>query len=189
MYNLGMVMIGGSGGGPRASLFSNGFVDNFGLSGSYLGQADAQQSYVKAKAEIAEFDQLVNRTKKIANKMVREQIALDNGLNDPSNSDKAMYMRNALASDVASADAHVPVAYEEGFPSHGPSRGRVTKLNDFLSDFRHSVENAEAMYDTLPEPQIIEKIVTVSGTNWAIPAVVLAGGIGMAAILGLFSGK
>jgi hypothetical protein len=91
MYNLGMVMIGGAGGGPRASLFSGSVVDNFGLSGTFLGQAAAvQQSYVKAKSEIG------------------------------------------------------------------------------------------------------QKVVTVSEpstTNWAIPAVVAAGSIGVAALLGLFSGK
>jgi hypothetical protein len=98
MYNLGMVMIGGSGGGPRASLFSSSVVDNFGLAGTFLGQSDAQQSYVKAKSGIG----------------------------------------------------------------------------------------------VSPEPEVIEKPVTVQGastTSWAIPAVVMAGGFGVAAILGLFSGK
>lgn len=98
MYNLGMVMIGGSGGGPRASLFSGSFADNFGNSGTFLGQSDAQQSYVKPKSGIG----------------------------------------------------------------------------------------------VSPEPQVIAKPVTVPDaptTSWAIPAVVMASGIGVAAILGLFSGK
>lgn len=193
MYNLGMVMIGGSGTSIRPSLFATSVMDSFGMGGPVLGQ-DAQTYYTNAKSEIAQFDQLISRTQRIANKTVRDQIASDYGLNDPTNKDKAMYMRNALASDVANAEKFTPLAYEEGFPTHGPARGRVNKLHNFNSDFRHAVENAETTYGILPEPQVIEKLVTVpgaaapGGTNWTIPLVVAGSGIAIAAILGVFGG-
>ena len=191
MYNLGMVMIGGSGTSIRPPLFSNSVVDNFGLAGPVLGQ-DAQQFYVNGKNAIAKFDSLVQRVARVANKTVRDQLIADYGLSDPSNKNKAMYMRNALASDVANAEKFSPIAYEEGFPTHGPARGRVTKLNNFDSDLESAVKDAEVTYGILPEPVVIEKLVTVpgaSGTNWTIPLVVAAGGIGVAALLGVFSGK
>lgn len=192
MYNLGMVMIGGSGGvGNRSSLFSASVMDNFGVAGYNLGQNDAQQYYVDAKNLIAEFDQLAAIVPRISAIQVRNQIASDYGLNDPTDKDKAMYMRNALASDVANAEKYTPIAYEQGFPTHGPARGRVTKLRNFIGDFRGAVKDAEAQYSLLPTPQVIEKTVTVpgGGTNWTIPLVVAGGGIAVAALLGVFSGK
>lgn len=192
MYNLGMVMIGGSGTGTRPSFFSGSVSDNFGLAGPVLGQ-DAQQFYVNAKNAIAKYDSLVQRVARVANKTVRDQLISDYGLSEPSNKDKSMYMRNALASDVANAEKFSPIAYEEGFPTHGPARGRVTKLNNFDSDLENAVKDAEVTYGILPEPVVIEKVVTVpgasTGTNWTIPLVVAAGGIGVAALLGVFSGK
>jgi len=189
MYDLGMVMIGGSGGMSRPSFFSGGVMDSFGVAGYNLGQNDAQQYYVDAKNLISEFDQLAVIVPRISNKVVRDQIATDYGLNDPTNKDKAMYMRNALASDVANAEKYTPIAYEQGFPTHGPARGRVTKLRNFNGDFRGAVKDAEALYELLPTPQVIEKTVTVpGGTNWTIPLVVAGGGIAVAALLGVFGG-
>jgi len=191
MYDLGMVMIGGSGGvAARPSFFSGSVVENFGVARYNLGQNDAQQYYVDAKNLISEFDQLAAIVPRISNKPVRDQIASDYGLNDPTNKDKAMYMRNALASDVANAEKYTPIAYEQGFPTHGPARGRVTKLRNFNGDFRGAVKDAEALYELLPTPQIIEKTVTVpgGGTNWTVPLLVAGGGIAVAALLGVFSG-
>lgn len=194
MYDLGMVMIGGSGTSIRPSLFGSSVVDNFGagLAGPVLGQ-NAQQFYVNAKNAIAKYDQIIERVKRIANKTIRDQIVADYGLTEPANKDKSLYMRNALASDVANAEKFTPIAYEEGFPTHGPARGRVTKLNDFTSDFESAVKDAEVTYGILPEPQIIERLVNVpgastGGTNWTIPLVVAGGGIAVAALLGAFSG-
>lgn len=192
MYNLGMVMIGGSGASIRPSLFSTSVVDNFGLAGASLGQ-NAQAYYVNAKSDIAKFDSLVNRVARIANQTLRDQLVSDYGLNDPSNNNKALYMRNALASDVGNAEKFTPIAYEEGFPVRGPSRGRVSKLESFNNDLESAVKDAEITYGILPEPQIITKIVTVpgastGGTNWTIPIVVAGGGIAVAALLGVFSG-
>jgi hypothetical protein len=155
-----------------------------------LGQTDAQGFYVEAKNQIAQFDQLAAIVPRISNKQVRDQLVSDYGLLEPTNKDKALYMRNALASDVANAEKFTPIAYEEGFPTHGPARGRVTKLRNFNGDFRSAVKDAEAMYELLPTPQVITKTVTTpgGGTNWTVPLLVAGGGVAIAALLGVFGG-
>lgn len=189
MVQLGMVQISGG----RSSFFSTPVSGQFQLNGQapwlagpMLGQT-AQDYYVRAKAAIAQFDQLLARTARIANQTAREQIVKDFGLNDPANKDLAQYMRNALAGDVADADKYAPVSYEEGFPNHGPSRGRVSKLESFNSDFQSAVKYAEETYGILPEPVVITKTVTVAGqTNWVLPVAVGAGALGIAWLFGAF---
>lgn len=192
MIQLGMVAIGG-GNGSRSSIFSSQLAGQFRVGpslGYYAMGATAQESYVGAQAAIQAFDNLVGRTARIANKTVRDQIVQDYGLTDPGNKDKAMYMRQALASDVANADKYTPVAYEQGFPSTGPARGRVTKLMNFNSDYKNAVQDAEVTYGILPEPVVITQYLpgqtTQAPINWTIPVVVGAGALLTAALLGVF---
>jgi hypothetical protein len=201
MYQLGMVLIG-HGNGGRGSFFSQPQSDAFrvgpalGYQPRYQLGVTAQEAYVNGKAEIAEFDSLVARTAKIANKAVRDQIVKDYGLNEPENKDKALYMRNATASCVATADSYTPVAYEQGFPNHGPCIGRVTKLRNFNGNFRSEVRDAENTYGILPEPVVITQYLpgqaapaAAGGTNWTLPVVIGGGAIVIAALLGAFGGK
>lgn len=194
MYQLGMVAIGG---GARPSMFvaplQSQFHVGYSLGGPSLG-VTAQEAYVNAKAAIADYDQLVGRAARIANKTSRDEIVKTYGLNEPDNKDKSLYMRNATASCVAQADAFSPVAYEQGFPSHGPCIGRVTKLQNFIDDMKSDVRNAENTYGILPEPVVITQYVNVPGqaapgtTNWTIPIAVGVGGLAIAALLGAFRG-
>ncbi len=178
--------------GPRAPLFASAAKEIFGLGGvalrppmmsgrRYLGQT-AQDFYNNATQEIAKFDQYVARTQKIANKAARDQIIDTYGLNDPTNTDKAQYMRNALATDVGNAQSYTPIAYEQGFPTHGPARGRVTKLHNFNRDFGSDVQAAETTYGILPEPVVIERVVTAAGAAPDITPYVLVGGAAIAAL-------
>jgi len=191
MYNLGMVMIGSSGGGSRGSLFSGNIGDNFnaGLAGPiphpYLGQA--QQEYADARAAVALFDQLVERTKRIANQTAREKIADTYGLTDPTNQDKAQYTRNGVATMIAHANSYTPTNYDEFGVREGINR--VNRLKSFNKDFGTDVAQAEATYGILPEPQVITKVVQAPGgeaTNYIIPAVVVGGGLAAMAALGVF---
>jgi hypothetical protein len=150
----------------------------------YMGQT-AQDYYNRARPEIQKFDTLVERTKRIAGKNARDTVIADYGLTEAANKDKALYMRNALASDVAGAEKYSPVAYEEGFPSRGPSRGRVDKLRSFNSDFEGAVKAAEDMYGILPEPVVIERTVEVPGAAPSIVPYVVIGGLGIAALFAL----
>lgn len=192
MYDLGMARISATR-NTRVSQFSGAAVDSFTSLGRIvrLGST-AQDSYNQAKPAIAKFDSLVERTKRIANQSARDTIAVDYGLTDPSNKDKALYMRNALAGDVADAEKYTPIAYEQGFPALGPSRGRVTKLENFNSDFSNAVLSAENYYGILPEPQVITNYVTTTTTNplnWIVPVIALGAGLGLAALAGLFGKK
>lgn len=181
--------------GPRPALFGGAATDFFGLGASLpaapqyaMGQAGAQDYYIRAKAAIRDFDGLVNRTKRVANKQSRDNIIATYGLADPADKDKALYMRNALAYDVAQAEKYTPVAYEEGFSSVGPARGRVAKLESWNASFLRDVTDAENTYGILPEPVVIERTVTVPGPAQSIVPYVVVGGLGLAALaaLGLF---
>jgi hypothetical protein len=178
---------------PRAPLFSSAAKEIFGLNGyglrgyapaprHFLAQTTAQDFYNNAIQEIQKFDSIQARAAKIANKAARDQIIDTYGLNDPTNKDKAMYMRGALASDVANAQAYTPIAYEQGFPTHGPARGRVTKLHNFNRDFNADVTAAETQYGILPEPVVIERVVTTPAAAEDILPYVLVGGAALAAL-------
>jgi len=188
-YEITRVAISASN-GPRAPMFAPAAKEIFGLGGVMghapilrysLGQA-AQDYYTRAKTAIAKFDSLVARTAKIANKTVRDQIIADYGLTNRGDTDKAGYMREALAYDVSEAEKYRSttgtIAYEEGFPARGPSRGRVTKLENFNRDFEAAVTNAETTYGILPAPVVIERTVTAPGaaTN-VLPYILVGGGV------------
>lgn len=162
--------------GTRNSMWSPSAKEVFGLGGqakwnpfkppSIMGQSlgqTAQDSYNAALPEMARFDAIKNRALRIANKTERDRIISEYGLNDPTNRDLAQYMRDATFSCVSEAQKYQPIAYEQGFPAKGPCRGRVTKLRNFNSDFESEVRAAEEQYGILPEPVIIERIVTVPG--------------------------
>lgn len=201
MIDLGLARIAGHR-TTRTSLFSGAASDSFGGQRGYpepralgyraLGQS-AQSFYDQAKQQIARFDSLATRTTKIANKAARDQIIQTYGLNDPTNNNLAAYMRNALQSDVSNAESYTPIAYEQGFPTHGPARGRVSKLKDFNDSFQSDVEQAENTYGILPDPQVITQYITTPGSmnwTWIVPiAGVAVLGLGIAWALGAFGRK
>lgn len=181
--------------GPRSPMFGGAANDFFGMGAStpayrpsyarYAMGQTAQDAYQTAKREIARFDALVERTKRIAGKVARDTVISDFGLSEPENKDKALYMRNALAFDVADAEKYTPVAYEQGFPAQGPSRGRVAKLQSFNQSFEAAVTNGENTTGILPEPVVIEKVVTVAGAVPSFVPYVVVGAIGVAALFAL----
>ena len=190
---INRVAISGSN-SPRAPLFSSAAKEIFGMNGyglrgyapapprRFLAQTTAQDFYNNAIQEIQKFDSIQARAAKIANKSARDTIIDTYGLNNPTDNNKAMYMRGALASDVANAQKYTPLAYEEGFPTHGPARGRVTKLHNFNRDFDADVTAAETQYGILPEPVVIERVVTTAGAPEDILPYVLVGGAALAAL-------
>lgn len=196
MFALGMARISSTR-TTRASYFSEAAVDSFapGLGAQRVGLgANAEEYYLKAKGAIGQFDSLVERVKRIANKTERDGIAVAYGLTSPENKDKAMYMRNALAYDVSEADKFTPTAYEQGFPALGPSRGRVAKLESFNNSFEAAVRNAENLYGILPMPETITNYVTTTTTttqplNWILPILALGAGVLVASWAGLFGKK
>jgi hypothetical protein len=192
MHQLGIAAIAGN--RTRPSMFSVNSVDTFSapqMGGYSLGQT-GQQIYARAKAAVSRFDAAVERTKRIANQTARQQVINDFGLQEASDKDKALYMRNAVAGNIAEVDSYVPPNYFIYETRTGPNAGRVDKLENFNRDFLSAVENAEVTYGVLPEPVVIERLVMVPGeapapgVNWVIPVVVVGAGVGIAALLGLF---
>lgn len=194
MIPMRMASIGGFS-SSRGSLFHVSATDSFHLGSpsmsptAGLGADTAQGLYEEAKKQIATFDSLLERTKRIGNKAAREQIISDFGLDAPTNNDKALYMRNATAFDVTRADSYTPINYLV-FTGPGPSKNRPRKLREFNKDFSAAVKNAEDTYGSLPEPVVIERTTTVSQTpGWVVPVAIGALAVAGLAAFGVFSGK
>lgn len=160
-----------------ASMFQTApFSANLGLS-PQLGQED-QQWFARAKAGVAAYDDLWARTQQIADKTYREQLA-SKYHTKPEDQDGALYRRNSVAYNVSEAESYTPVNYR--LYAVGQQQIRVSKLEDWNSDFRKDVEYGEKAYGTLPAPQVIEKTTTVTETKtpgWLIPA-----GIGLGVLI------
>lgn len=139
-----------------------------------LGQNE-QQWFARAKAAVAEYDELWARTQQIANKTYREQIAAKY---HPSanNQEGALYRRNSVAYNIAQAESYTPVNYL--VYNDGQQQNRVSKLEEFNRGFRKDVEFGEKEYGILPEPAVIERTTTIVSPQtpaWVIPAAVGAG--------------
>jgi len=201
MIPLRMASIGGFS-SSRGSMFHVSATDSFNLGSPampssavvaaqpFLGQsAEGQDIYNEGKKQIAIYDDLVERTKRIANKTVRDQIIADYGLTEPANKDKSLYMRNATANSIAKADSYTPVNYRI-FVGPGPDKNRPRKLAEWNDDFASAVKEAEVTYGTLPEPVVIEHTTTLSQTPaWVLPVTIGALAIAGLAAFGVFSGK
>lgn len=194
MIPLRMASIGGFN-GPRGSLFHGSATDSFRLGSpsnpaqASLGAPTGQSIYEEGKRQIANFDALVERTKRVANKTAREQLIDTYGLSEPDNKDKALYMRNATAYSVSQADSYTPINYMV-FEGPGPAKNRPRKLGEFNTDFAKDVKYAEDTYGSLPEPQVIEKTTTISQVpGWVMPVTIGALAVAGLAAFGVFSGK
>jgi hypothetical protein len=182
--------------GQRSSMFAGGINDVFGarmrpaygLSSRSLGQTTDQEWYEKAKGEIAKFDDLSTRAKKIANKAVREQIWATH-VGDVADHDSGAYRRLSVSENIAEAESYTPVNYLFFGPGK-TARERVEDLSDVNHDFRVAVQEAEASWGTLPEPQIIERIVEVPGAPAAeeglpVSKIFTVAAVGGIAVIGL----
>lgn len=191
MVPLRMATISGFS-GPRGSLFHGSATNVFGLGAStpgrpMLGQT-GQEIYALAKKELAQFDSLVERTKRLANQASREAIIEEFGLTEPDNKEKALYARNVVASDLAKAESYTPVNYDIYY-APGPAKNRPGRLEDWNDSFRDEVKDSERTYGILPEPVIIERMstTTVSETPaWVLPVTIGAIGVAALAAFGAF---
>lgn len=187
MHAIRLAAISGAN-GVRTSMFSGAAVQAFSMAGPRpsLGQASpGSQTYAQAKAELAKFAALVDRTKKIANQTVRDQIIDQFGLADPANKDKAQYMHDAVAYNMHEVESYTPPNYLI-YETPGPATNRVSDLASFNKDFDAAVTNAEVTYGILPAPVTITKIVQAPGSN-VVPYLVI-GAVAVAALaaLGIF---
>ncbi len=180
MYDVGMVMI--SGGRGRPNLFQHRMGDVFGrqFGGSpSLGQTGVG-TYTQVKNDIAQWDALAARLKRIANQAVREQLAQRFGLTNPSDKDKGQYMRDRSAYHVAQADSSSPPNYSIFAPdTPGPAKNDARDLESFIAEAQSAIKSAEDQFGLLTGPQTIS-VATTPG--WVVPVVV---GVGVLALLGI----
>lgn len=191
MYDVGMVVISG-GNRMRGNLFTRNMGDMFGsnpgvpdaLRSPYLGQTGVG-NFTQTKANIARWDALVERLRRIANQSVREQLASEFGINNPANENLGQYTRDRAAQRVAQAEASTPINYEMFAPTTpGPAKNDARHLEAFLTDFQAAIQNAEGTYGLLQTPQVITN--TVSTTpGWVLPVAIGAGALGLLGLLGV----
>jgi hypothetical protein len=168
-------------------MFAGGAGDLFGLGGAELGRTGTEW-YRYAQSEVGQYDGYVLRTRKVANKAVRDQLIKDY-YSDPENRDGALYRRNSVAANIAEAEKYTPVNYYVFESSQ--VQNRVEKLNDWNKDFKEDLQYAEATYGSLPDPVVIERLTTSTSTvtetpGWVTPVVVGAVAIAALAAFGVF---
>lgn len=191
MYQLGMVMI--SGGRSRSSFFSDRMGDVFGSNGgASLGSNGLGQTgvgtYTQLKTDIAVWDSLLARLQRINNQTVRDQIASQFGVNDPTNKDKGQYMRDRSAYHIAQAESSNPINYSLfDAATAGPAKNDAKDLESFIGDFRTAISNAENTYGIAATPQVITNYVSTT-PSWVLPVAAGVGAIGLLAVLGVFKG-
>lgn len=143
-----------------------------------LGQQAEQQWFARAKAAVAQYDELWAKTQQIANKTYREELATKYHT-DPSDPDGALYRRNSVAYNLSQAESYTPVNYL--VYSTSQQQNRVSKLENWNSDFKEDVNYGSTQYGLLDEPQVIERTSTITETKapeWLMPA-----GLGLGAFL------
>lgn len=173
--------------GPRPSMFAGGAGDIFGLGSSSLGRSN-QEWYMEAKEEVAEYDDLVIRTRKIANKQVREDLARAY-MGDPGDSDSGLYRRNSVQANIQEAEQYTPV--NTLVFSQSRVQNRVQKLKDINSSFKDDVMAAEATWGSLPTAQVIETVRTIQTSatpGWVAPVVIGALALAGLAAFGVIGG-
>ena len=183
---LQMTVISGNG-APKPSFFSASVADSAGFHPQLaspvrrfsIGQS-LMEWYDKAKKAIALFDDLLNRTAKIANKTEREAVLA--WIGTAADTSSPAYRYATVKSDLSDVEKTTPLS--EGVKQYETSRrtNRIEKLEDFNSTFKAKVTNALNVFGALPAPVIInkERIVQMSG---GIPTTTLL--IGGAAVAGL----
>lgn len=191
--------------GGRSGFFSMGAGDLFGNGwrpaagrpyAPALGQTTNAEWYEMAKHQVRKFDNIVEMLRKIANKAAREELAGEY-VGSPEDRDSGIYRRNSVENAVREAESYSPVNLLVF--STDRARSRIQALREITHDFLEEVREAEAYWGTLPEPQVIERIVEVQVPGGAPPAeptpplvpILLVGGLGVAALalLGVFGGK
>lgn len=142
-----------------------------------LGQVE-QQWFTRAKTGVAAYDDLWARTQLIGNKTYRKQLS-EKYHTKPEDQDGALYRRNSVAYNISEAESYTPVNYRVYAQSQ--QQNRVTKLEDWNTDFRTDVEYGEREYGVLPAPEIIEQTTTITKTE--IPGWLLPAGVGIGALI------
>src|SRR3990170_989043 len=111
-----------------------------GMAGARLAaDRTPREWYERAVRKIGEYDGLVARAQRIGNQSVRRDI-LARYHADPNDQSGAWYARNAVASNVAEAEAYTPTNYLVFRGS--TQQGRVDRLDGFVEDMAGAIGDA-----------------------------------------------
>jgi hypothetical protein len=190
-----MVMINGLGRGTT-SMFSSPISvgQSYGLAGAVMGQTTPYQWYQTAKSEVANFDRYLNGAARIANKTARDEVLAWVGKSGTEGT--PAYKAGMVISDLAeNVEAFTPPNYDAYQLAR--RRNRITELADVNKVFSSKVKAALAQYGELPEPVVIERVITTRGADtvkevqgpWVVPVAIGAALVGVFAIYTLFKGK
>jgi len=137
-----------------------------------LGEND-QQWFARAKAAVAQYDDLWGRAQQIKDAAYGNQLTAKYHGN-PEDPSGALYRRNAVAYNVAQAESQTPVNYT--IYQDPKQQERVTKLEEVLTSFRKDVEAGESADLAAPSAQ--------TGTpSWLVPVGVGVGVLLLGALL------
>jgi hypothetical protein len=169
-------------------MFAAVAVDVFkpGLSGTVrLGQAP-EEWYRRAKASVSKFEDLRMRVAKIANKQERER--LGTWIGSPGVDGTPAYRAASVASDLADVERFTPPAYQDYQIER--RRKRITELEEMNRDLSTMVSTAEQSYGRLPEPVIVQTLVSQAepGIDWKLPVLVGGGALVTALVISLLFG-
>jgi len=143
-----------------------------------LGE-DEQKWFTRAKAGVAAYDDLWTRTQLIADKTYREQLAAKYHTK-PEDENGALFRRNSVAYKVSEAESFTPVNYK--IFEDTQQQDKVTKLENWNSDFRKDVEYGEKTYGLLQAPEAIAQTATAA-TPTEVPGWLIPAGIGLGALI------
>lgn len=181
--SMGMVMVSGLGRGTP-SMF--GGTVHHAMGPSYRMGDTGAQWYQRAKQAEVNFQALLARTARIANKTLRDEVAAWVGA--VGSVDTPMERYGTVIVNTNTAESYAPLNTTEFERSQ--LQNRVTKLESYNNEFQAKVKNAEDYYGILPEPVVIERFVNVpgapaaGGTDWTIP---IAVGVGTIVLVGLIA--
>lgn len=142
-----------------------------------LGEND-QQWFARAKAGVAQYDDLWERAKRINNVDYRSQLAAKYHT-VPEDQNGTLYSRNGVAYNVASAESVAPVNY--ALYQDPRQQERVTKLEEWNASFRRDVEAGEKEYGVLTAPASTDQV--TAPTPSAAPSWLVPVGVGVGVLL------
>jgi len=154
---------------------------------SFLGDT-GQEWYQRARTAVNKFDALRVRLNLIASKTARDEINTWLGPTANEVEDTPQWQRDRVAFEITQVEGSIPPNYGY-FDEATYHQSRVSELESSVTTFDSKVMAAEKTYGILPPTQVITlpgKITTGAATektDYTLPLILVAGGIGLALIL------
>jgi hypothetical protein len=140
-----------------------------------LGASDFEW-YQRAKAAVANYEELVRRTNEVANQTARN--AITSWLGSPNNPTTAAYRYRSVVSDIRTdVEGFTPPNY--GAYAVERRQNRVEELEGIVEEFKNKVRAAETEFGQLAPP----RTVTVPGAGADLTVPIIGAGIAVAAAI------